>query len=125
MDNFLIEPPSGLLQKVMDRLHKEERLYALRRVVLFSVVAVGSLVGLLPAFNNLAADFNQSGFWQFFSLAFSDFSIITEYWKSFLMMLLETLPVMSLALFLAVIATFLQSVRSLNKNVKLIKRANA
>jgi hypothetical protein len=41
------------------------------------------------------------------------------------MTLLETLPVLSLALFLAVLLTFLESIKHLTKDVKTIIRATA
>jgi ABC-type spermidine/putrescine transport system permease subunit I len=83
--------------------------------MLFSATFVVSLIGLFPSYNMLLSDFNQSGFLQFFSLTFSDFSIVATYWKSFTMTLLQTLPALSLALFLAVLLTFLQSIKSLIK----------
>jgi hypothetical protein len=107
--------PSGLLEKVLKRIHREERLLVFRRIILFSITLTVSLVGFLPAFNMLLADFKQSGFLQFLSLTFSDFSIVVTYWKSFVMTLLQTLPAISLALFMTVLLTFLQSIKSLIK----------
>jgi hypothetical protein len=52
---------------------------------------------------------------------FSDFSSVAAYWQSFAMILLETLPAISLALFLAIILVFLQSIKSLTKDIKIIK----
>lgn len=118
MDNFYIEPPTGLLEKILKSIHAQERLLALRRVALFSVFFIGSIIGLFPTFNMLLSDFNQSGFLQFFSLVFSDFSTIVTYWKSFIIILLETLPAISLALFLTVVLTFLQSIKSLTHEYK-------
>ena len=120
-----IEPPIGLFEKIIKRIHREERLLILRRVILFSITLIGSLIGFFPALNMLLSDFNQSGFLRFFSLAFSDFSTVTTYWQSFAMILLETLPAISLALFLAVLVTFLQSIKSLSKDVKTIIKATA
>ncbi len=113
--NFYLEPPIGLFERIMKRIRREERLLVLRRVVLFSITLTASAVGFFPTFNMLVSDFNQSGFLRFFSLMFSDFSIITTYWQSFVMVLLETLPAISLALFLTVLLTFLQSIKSLIK----------
>ena len=121
MANFYIDPPAGLLETILKRIHREERLLVLRRVILFSILLTGSVVGLFPAFNMLLSDFNQSGFLRFFSLMFSDFPAVATYWQSFTMVLLETIPAISLALFLAVLVTFLQSIKSLTKNIKIIK----
>ena len=124
MDNFNIEPPKGLLGKIIKRIHKEERLLVFRRVTIFSITLAISLLAFVPTFKILISDFSQSGFINFFSLIFSDFYAVTTYWKSFTMILLETLPTVSLALFLAVVLLLLQSVKSLTKNIKIIKSHN-
>ncbi|MGA2418332.1 MAG: hypothetical protein ABSF55_03785 [Candidatus Staskawiczbacteria bacterium] len=125
MNDFLIEPPIGLFEKIIKRIHKEERLLVLRRIIIFSTTLIISVIGFFPALNMLVSDFNQSGFLHFLSLMFSDFSIVTIYWQSFAMTLLETLPAISLALFLAVLLTFLQSVKSLTRDVKSMIKATA
>ena len=124
MDNFNIEPPKGLLGKIIKRIHKEERLLVFRKVTIFSITLAISLLAFVPTFKILISDFSQSGFINFFSLIFSDFSAVATYWKSFTMILLETLPTVSLALFLAVVLLLLQSVKSLTKNIKIIKSHN-
>ncbi len=116
-----INPPKGLLEKILKRIHKEERLLVLRRIIIFSVMLTGSLLAFVPVLKILLADFGQSGFINFFYLIFSDFSSVATYWQSFAMILLETLPAASAALFLAVLLIFLQSAKSLIKNIKIIK----
>ncbi len=115
-----IEPPGNLLEKIMKRIHHEERVLIWRKVILFSATLAASVIGFIPAFRMVSADFAQSGFFNFFSLIFSDFSSVAVYWRSFTLMLLETLPAISLAVFLAVVLTLLQSARSLTRNVKTI-----
>ena len=125
MNFSLIEPPIGLYEKIITRIHHKERVLILRRVIVFSTTLIISLVLFFPVVSMLMYDINQSGFLQFSSLMFSDTSSVMTYWRSFMMTLLETLPALSLALFLAVLVTFLQSVKSLTKDVKNIIRATA
>ena len=120
MNNFYVEPPKELLPKILKRIHKEERLLVLRRTIIFSITLVLSLLGLVPSVGMLLSDFGRSGFFSFFSLMFSDFSSVKTYWQSFTMILLETLPVASLALFLAVLLAFLESLKYFVKNIKVI-----
>ena len=119
MEKFLIEPPIGLFEKIINRIHKEERVLVLRRIIIFSTTLVISLIGFFPALSLLMSGLNQSGFLNFFSLMFSDSSTIMTYWQSFAMVLLQTLPALSLALFLSVLLTLLQSIKSLTKYAKL------
>jgi len=120
----IINPPKGLLEKILKRIHREERLLVLRRIIIFSVMLAGSLLAFVPVLRILLYNFSQSGFIHFFSLIFSDFSSVATYWQSFAMILLESLPAVSLALFLAVLLIFLQSAKSLIKNIKIIKNSN-
>ena len=120
MTEGFIQPPQGLYEKVIQRIHKEQRILAIKNAVIFSITLIGSAIAFVPAYNMLLADFTQSGFLEFFSLIFSDFSVVTAYWKNFTLVLLETLPAISLALFLAVLLVFLQSVRALTKDIKIL-----
>lgn len=118
--NFYIEPPTGLLEKCIKRIHKEERILVIKKLSMFSLMFLASLAGFLPSLKMLLSDFASSGFLNFFSLIFSDFSSVAKYWQSFMMLLLQTLPAISLAVFLAVVLLFLQSLRSITKEVKTI-----
>lgn len=119
-DNFQIEPPSGLLPKIMKRIRREERILLIKRTSVFSAMLIGSVIAFFPVSQMLVSDFSQSGFFSFLSLVFSDFSVVSSYWQTFIMALLQTLPALSLALFLAILVTFLQSARSLTRDVKRI-----
>jgi len=121
MENSYINPPQGLLEKVLKRIRKEERVLVLRRTVIFSLTLLASLIGFIPSLNILLSNFNNSGFTSFFSLIFSDFSSVATYWQSFALILLESLPAVSLAIFLAVVLTLLQSIKSLTENIKIWK----
>lgn len=121
IDYMDIQPPKGLFERILKRIHKEERLLVLRKVIIFSVMLVGSLVGFVPSLKMLLSDFSSSGFVNFFSLIFSDPSAVAMYWRSFTMILLETLPALSLTLFLTVLLILLQSIKSLTRNLKIIK----
>ena len=119
--SFEREPPKGLLEKILKRIRREERFLVFRRTAIFSVMLIASLLGVVPSLKIVLTDFGQSGFINFFSLLFSDFHSVATYWQSFLMILLETLPAASLALFLFILLILLQSFKSLVKNIKIIK----
>lgn len=119
-----INPPRGLLEKTLKRIHKKERHLISRRIIIFSITLAGSLLLFIPSLKILLSDFSQSGFLNFSSLIFSDFPSVATYWQSFAMILLETLPAVSLALFLAILLTFLESIKVLTKNIKIIRSHN-
>lgn len=124
MEELNIQPPKDLLEKVLKRVHKEQRFFFFKRIAVISTTLIISIIALIPSLNMVISDLNQSGFNSFISLLFSDFSTVIVYWKSFTIILLETIPALSLALFLTVLLTLLQSIKSLTKNIKTISGIN-
>lgn len=116
-----IEMPEGIFGRIMARIHTEQRILTFkRRLAIFSVGLIGSGIAFVPAFRMVRLSLIGSGFLQFFSLLFSDFGTVAAYWQSFVMSLLETLPAMSLAVFLAVVFVFLESLRFLARDIKFV-----
>lgn len=111
-----------LSAKIMLCIKKEQKILAIKRTFIFSLTAIGSVVVFIFALNMMGARAAESGFLQFLSLLFSDFKIITTYWKSFVFSLLESLPAMSLIILCVAIFGFLESLKFLAKDIKLIIR---
>jgi len=115
----LIEPPEGLLEKIMTRIDKEKRLLAVRRrIIVFSVLLASSILLANPAVKILASEAGESGFFQFFSLIFTDTGIIFTSLRYFSMALLETAPVIGFMAVLSVALVFLWALKNLFSNVK-------
>lgn len=115
------EPPEEIFDKIMHRIHRQERFLALRRrIIVFSLGLVGSLAAFIPAFSLMQQSLAESGFTQFSSLIFSDFGIVLTYWQNFALTLLESLPVLSIVAFLATIFIFLESLKFLVRDTKAI-----
>lgn len=122
-----LEPhnPSGdLSSRVLANIKKHQRQTSLRRFVVFSFVLLASIVAMIPAVRSLVSAFKQSGFIEFMSLIFSDTSMIAVYWKNFMFILLETLPVVSIAIFLTVLFSLLESIKFILKDIRYIFRYN-
>jgi hypothetical protein len=116
----LVEPPTGLFDKVMCRIEREKKILTLRRrIIIFSIGLIGSAVAFIPAFQYARSGFVESGFYSFFSLFFSDTEIVLAYWENFAQSLLETLPVLGLAVFLTTVAVFLESLKMLVRDLKI------
>ncbi len=112
MDTLSFEPPEGLLQRILTRMRIEERRLRLakRNLVVFGVIAVGSLTALIPAYRGLSADIASSGLGDFLWLAATDSFVIAALWREFAFSILESLPIISMG---ASLATFLASIASL------------
>jgi hypothetical protein len=115
------EPPAGLFGRVMSRIGEERRLSAARRrFAVFSFVFLAAGAALVPAFRMLQTGLSESGFTEFFSLVFSDSGAVFAYWRSFVFALLESLPAMSAAAFLGALFVFLQSLKFLARDTKVV-----
>ena len=122
------EPPADLLYKIMDRIGAEKKRRQIRRhLAFFSLSLIGSVAAFYPAGQMLWHDFNASGFFQFFSLLFSDSEIVLKYWQNFLFSLLEALPIVSVIILLSLVWIFLESLKFFVRDLKdfqLIKHLN-
>jgi len=115
------EPSYGLLGKIMKHIESEKRLSVIKwRVAVFFAGLLGSLAALFPVIQMLQARIVESGFGQFLSLLFSDFGTVATYWQSFSLSLLETLPVLHLAMFLALIFALMEFLKFFVRDIKFI-----
>lgn len=116
-----IEPPQALLGDIFLRIEKEKKLVIIKRRVSFFAVGLAlSIVALVPAFKMVWDGISSSGFAQFLSLMFTDSALVMAYWQSFTFTLLESLPIFSIVIFLAITFTLLESARLLSRNIKII-----
>ncbi|MCX6751406.1 MAG: hypothetical protein NT161_01410 [Candidatus Nomurabacteria bacterium] len=83
----------------------------------YSLVGFASLMGLIPAWKILSTDLAQSGFYEYFSLAFSNGSSFFSYWKEMTLSIVESLPVMSIILSLSLVFVFFLSLRFATKQI--------
>lgn len=115
------EPPVGLFHKIIARIREEHRLMSIRRrIFVFSSLSIISIAALIPIFNWTHQSFSEAGFFQFLSLIFTDTSVVLAYWKSFVMTLTESFPIISATVFLAMLAILLALLKSLAKNIQVV-----
>ena len=110
----------GLLEKIMRRIRREQRLLLLKRSIIYLVGLAGSMAAFVPTFRMVKTGLIESGFIQFFSLLFSDLNIVMAHWQNFALALLESLPVMDIIVFAVVIVVFLESLKFLAKDMKIV-----
>lgn len=104
-------PRSGLLERVLLALYTEQQQSRLWRVRVFATTALLSLAALVPVVISLVKAFATSNFDTYLSLVFTDGSVLLSYWKTIGASLIEALPVLSLAVTLALVGALLWSLR--------------
>ncbi len=102
-------PEANLADNIWKAVIKHNQRIVYFKLTTLSIIGLVSLGSLLPAFRILARDFSQSGFYEYLSLTFSSSESLVAYWRDFLLLLAESLPVMSITLFLMLIFIFFLS----------------
>lgn len=122
------EPSKDLFNKIILRIKKEEKIFIIKkRLLIVSAVLFLSSVAFIFSAITTHTEFIKSGFFDFFSLMFSDFNTIIAYWQNFSMSLLESLPVVSVIIFLFTLIIFISSLKAFSKDIKIFfvyKHAN-
>lgn len=99
-----IAPSQGLSKTITTQLDVADARSMKRRVIGFSVLLGVCLVLIVPSVIYLTRDLQASGFTSFFSLLFSDSSLLFAHLQEFSLSLLEALPVLALVAVLVLFA---------------------
>ena len=89
------EPSPILASTVWDAIIARDKRVIRFKLWIFSFMGFASLLGLVPVFKILLNDLTQSGFYEYFSLIFSDGGSMLAYWKELFLSLAESLPIFS------------------------------
>jgi hypothetical protein len=84
---------------------------------IFTFVGFVSLAGLVPAVPSLLGDLTRSGFYEYFSLIFTDGGSMLSSWRELIFSLAESLPVTSIILNLSLVFVFFLSLRYATKQI--------
>jgi len=122
---FSYEPREGLYRSILLRIDMEKVRQAKRKFVIFAFSSAASFVASAAAFQYVIAEFGKSEFVQYFSLIFSDSQTVISYWREFVVLLTESLPVFGLTLFLTTAFITLFSFRGFLKNFTVVDHAHA
>jgi hypothetical protein len=83
----------------------------------FTLAGFASLAGAIPAIKALSSDLVQSGFYEYFSLIFSDGGSVISHWKEFVFSIAESLPTMSIIISLSFVLVFFLSLKYATKQI--------
>ena len=111
------EPESDLKQAVWSMIVAREKRATQFKLWAYGFVGTASFAGLIPAFKILFTDLAHSGFYEYFSLIFSDTGSIFSYWKELTFSITESLPVVSIIFTLSLLFVCFLSARYLIKQI--------
>ncbi len=108
----LLEPPAGLFDKIILAIQKEQELRHTKRILAgFLLLLIISVISTPFSFSLLIDEIKSSGINYFVSTAFSNFSIFLSLWKEFGLAVLESIPIVALAIFILDMALVLFTLR--------------
>ena len=86
----------------------------------FSYLSLGilSLSGSIFSIRDLITQSSQLGFYRYLSLILSDGGVVATYWKEYILTLIDSLPVVSLVLSLALLFALFISVKKISSGLR-------
>ena len=105
-----------LSQKIITTIENRRRNGKIFRVVIFSFTTLLSFIGSILLWRSEGQSIITSDVGQLLSLLFSDFGVVTSYWREYLSSLMEAIPLVSVVMVGALIWALGMSVYELVKN---------
>lgn len=114
-----IDPPRGLFSAILARIAQESRRAARFRLAMFSTVVVASGAALIPTLSYTMQEFRVSGFYDYVSLLFSDYTVASAHWQEISLSVVESLPSVAILLILSISITLIWSLRRAVPNARI------
>ncbi|MEI6843173.1 MAG: hypothetical protein WCK48_01530 [bacterium] len=115
-----VNKPENLDSLIYTKIGEERKRKAKVHLMYTSFVSVISLGALVPALTYLFHGFSQSGFYEYFSLLISDGGTALSSWKEILLSLVESLPVLEVSAFLALVLVLLATTKYIVRDTRTI-----
>ncbi len=115
------ELPEGFTITTLEKIARESHRIERNRKIYWGIASLVSVVLFVSSTVHTVGQFGSSGFSSYFSLIFSDAKTIMTLWKDFGLLLVESIPVLSIALFLATLSFGLFTFRKLWSESKTVR----
>lgn len=114
--------PQGLRESISERVDQLEKNRSQRNFLGFGIFSLASFAGLIISFQNLWNNLKAGGVFEYLSLVASNSGEATLFWREISFSILESVPLITLSIFLALIVTFIiTSIKTVeNINTKLV-----
>jgi len=114
----IVEPKNGLKTSIFSKIRALEMRKTINKVVLSSFFSLVSITSIVFFVINIINDASKSGLSQYLSLIFTDGKIIATYWQTYILSVVESLPIIPIAIVVASISVFVWSLNNFLKNIK-------
>jgi ABC-type sulfate transport system permease component len=111
----IIEPSVNLRNSIIHKIETEERKAVMYNLALSFVVSISITI---ISFINVMKDASQSGLSEYLSLLFSDGVLIASYWQTYVMSVVESLPIIQISIVVASWCLCIWSINMIFTNFK-------
>ena len=117
--NIAVEPETGINERIFKSITKKERQLYQLKLATFSVIGISSLATLVPIIKILINDFTNSGLYEYSSLIFSNTESMFTLGKEYLLIIAESMPILSITLTLSVLFIFILSIKKIVEQINI------
>lgn len=114
----MIEPPEDLKNSIIFAVKKQESRKTAYKIAVSSILSLMSVSTIAVFVVNIMNDAYQSGLANRISLIFSDGASIASYWQTYLLSLVDALPIMPISIIVASLSIFVWTVNNFRENFK-------
>lgn len=111
-----LNPPTDFQATIFTVVKQHENLRTKIKLTSQSLLAITSFVAFFPLGSAVAQAFSNSSFSEYVSLLFSGDTAVMTYWQELTFSIIESLPILSLTLFLFATIVFLYSLTRALRN---------
>lgn len=115
-----LKAPQHLLPAIVARIQELRQRRARLYTFMLGLASLLTGAALLPAWNYASQELYTSGFFDYWSLLFSDHSVVLSAWREFALLLIESLPSIAVLLLLGLGALFIWSLSRAVFNARII-----
>ena len=117
-----IEPSRALKNSIINKIKIEETKKTIYKIVFSSAVSLASVSVAVFSIINIIKDASQSGLSEYLSLLSSDGALISTFWQTYVMSVIESLPIIPITIVVASVWIFAWSIGSVADAFKGNKR---
>lgn len=110
-------PNIDLVDSTWQNIIIHNKKITLIKLGVFSSIGALSLIGLIPALKTLFSEFSKSGFYEYFSILFSNNSGFSSYWKELAYSLAESLPIINIIYAFVLVFTLFLSLKYVARQI--------
>ena len=118
----IIEPKNELKKSIIGKIKALEMRNTINMVVFSSFISLASIASIVVFVINIINDASKSGLSQYLSLLFSDGKLIASFWQTYVLSVVESLPIIPIAIVVASISIFVWSLNKFLENIKIQSR---